>query len=130
MGKSAGSEVESDDVIARMRLVVQWLERGGLEGRDVAVLVVGEAIEQMVVLADLVIQLSNSLHFTERRQEVTRVRLKGWARQDRLIKGLLGTLGIDEEKQFVLDQCSAEVAAELISLEIGVRSSRQIGVEW
>src|ERR1700693_4847800 len=83
----------------------------------------------MVVLADLVIQFPDCLGFTERRKKRARVRLQGRAGQDRLIKGLLSALAIDEEKQFVLDECAAEVAAVLTSLEIRSRPAWQIGIE-
>ena len=65
VGITSGREVESDDVIARAGSVVQRLERDGLKGRSIAILIVGEAVKQMVILADLVIQFRDSLGFTE-----------------------------------------------------------------
>ena len=61
VGEAAGREVNPDHVIAGVGHVLKGLERIGRKGQHVAVLIVGEAIENLVVVAEVVIHPADSV---------------------------------------------------------------------
>src|SRR5205085_9874038 len=92
-------------------------------------LVIGEAVEQVRIAAELIIQLAQQVAFAERRGERSRQALKGGGHRNRNLRMLHSALAIREEEQLVLHDGTAKTAAVLVALKgsIEPRRRRQLG---
>ena len=102
----AGREVQSDYVRGRIVDVGKWLESIGHERFHGPVLFVGEAIEGVIVVADLPIELGNAIGITKWRAEPAGETREWRARGYLIEEVLLDALGIHKEEQLVLDDGS------------------------
>jgi hypothetical protein len=126
VGESAGVEVQAARETSGVIPVEEW--RIIIRRAQNAVVVIGEAAEQVRILRKVIVQLSQVFGVAERGAVVAVESLElGLLEDHGVLKVLFGVLDISEEEQLILDDGATDIAAWLIPLVRNRLAARERG---
>jgi hypothetical protein len=98
MSVGTGGEIQAKGVNRSVILVAERLKTVGDDGQDTVILVVGKAIEKLVIVVDLPVEAAQCLCLAEGRVVIANEGRERTTGKNRIEQILFGALAIQKEK--------------------------------